>query len=42
MHFGIDKGKVCWLVFDGNRLEPNSTVKDADLEEDDVVEVHIR
>ena len=42
MHFGIDKGKVCWLVFDGNRLEPNSTVKDAELEEDDVVEVHIR
>ena len=42
MHFGIDKGKVCWLVFDGNRLEPNSTVKDAELEDDDVVEVHIR
>lgn len=39
---GIEEGKVCWLVFDGNRLEPNSTVQDAEIEEDDVVEVHIR
>jgi hypothetical protein len=38
----VEEGKVCWLVFDGNRLEPNTTVGEAEMEADDVVEVYIR
>lgn len=38
----VEEGKVCWLVFDGNRLEPNTTVGEAEIEADDVVEVYVR
>lgn len=39
---GLEEGKICWLVFDGVRLDPASTVADVEMEEEDVVEVHIR
>jgi hypothetical protein len=38
----LDEGKTAWLVFDGERLDPGSTVKDVGLEDEDEVEVHIR
>ena len=38
----VDAGKTCWLVFDGERLDPNSTVEDVGLEHEDTVEVHLR
>jgi Ubiquitin-2 like Rad60 SUMO-like len=38
----LDPGKTCWLVFDGDRLEPDSTVADTEIEDGDAVEVHVR
>lgn len=38
----VDPEKTCWLVFDGERLEPESTVEDTEIEDGDAVEVHIR
>jgi Ubiquitin-2 like Rad60 SUMO-like len=38
----VDPGKTCWFVFDGDRLEPDSTVGDTDIEDGDAVEVHVR
>ena len=34
--------KTCWLLFDGERLEPDQTFGDTEVEMNDVVEVHIR
>jgi hypothetical protein len=38
----VPDGKDVALYFDGERLEPDSTVEDADLGDMDAVEVHIR
>ena len=38
----LDPGKTCWLVHDGDRLEPESTVSDTEIEDGDAVEVHVR
>lgn len=38
----LDEGKTAWLVFDGERLEPESTVEDIGLEDQDEIEVHVR
>jgi hypothetical protein len=38
----VDAEKTCWLVFDGERLNPDSTVEDVGLEHEDTVEVHLR
>jgi Ubiquitin-2 like Rad60 SUMO-like len=37
----VEEGEVCWLYFDGERLEPHTTVQDAELETGDIVEVTI-
>lgn len=37
-----DPEKTCWLVFDGERLEPESTVADTEIEDGDAVEVYVR
>lgn len=38
----IDAGKCCWLIHNGDRLEPDSTVAETEIEDEDVVEVHVR
>ena len=38
----LDPEKTCWLVHDGERLEPDSTVGETDIEDGDAVEVHVR
>lgn len=38
----LEEGKTAWLVFDGERLEPESTVEDIGLEDQDEIEVHVR
>ncbi|KIW94725.1 uncharacterized protein Z519_04702 [Cladophialophora bantiana CBS 173.52] len=38
----VDEGKTPWLIFDGDRLDRESTVEDVGLEDDDEVEVSIR
>ncbi|KAF7504302.1 hypothetical protein GJ744_002491 [Endocarpon pusillum] len=38
----IDSAKTCWLVHDGDRLEPESLVRDTEIEDGDAVEVHVR
>jgi Ubiquitin-2 like Rad60 SUMO-like len=38
----VDPGKTCWLVFDGDRLEPESTIGDTEIEDGDAIEVHVR
>lgn len=38
----VDPEKTCWLVHDGNRLEPESIVGDTEIEDGDAVEVHVR
>ena len=38
----IAEEKTCWLIFDGDRLEPESSVEQAGFEEGDEVEVHPR
>ncbi|KEF62781.1 uncharacterized protein A1O9_00754 [Exophiala aquamarina CBS 119918] len=38
----LEEGKTAWLIFDGERLEPQSTVEDLGLEDEDEIEVHIR
>jgi hypothetical protein len=37
----VEEGEVCWLSFDGERLEPNRTVQDAEIENGDMLEVTI-
>jgi len=36
----VDAEKACWLVFDGERLDPDKFVKDTEIEDGDAVEVH--
>ncbi|KAJ9619406.1 hypothetical protein H2204_012682 [Knufia peltigerae] len=38
----IDEGKTAYLIFDGERLDPDKTVEDIELEDEDEVEVSIR
>ncbi|KAK5321873.1 hypothetical protein LTR93_006111 [Exophiala xenobiotica] len=38
----VDEGKTAWLIFDGERLDPERTVGDVELEDEDEVEVSIR
>lgn len=38
----VDPAKTCWLVHDADRLEPDSTVGDTEIEDGDAVEVYIR
>ncbi|KAL6250595.1 hypothetical protein RBB50_002897 [Rhinocladiella similis] len=38
----IDEGKTAYLIFDGERLDPEKTVEDIELEDEDEVEVSIR
>ncbi len=38
----VEHGKTCWLVFDGERLDPDSKIGDTEIEDGDVVDVQIR
>jgi hypothetical protein len=38
----VDPEKTCWLVHDGDRLEPELTVSETEIEDGDAVEVHVR
>lgn len=38
----IDPDKQCYLVFDGDRLEPNATAEELGFEDDDTLEVYLR
>jgi hypothetical protein len=38
----VDEGKTPWLIFDGERLEPEMTVEDVGFEDEEQVEVSIR
>jgi hypothetical protein len=38
----VDQGKICWLVFDGERLDPETRICDTEIEDGDVVDVQIR
>ncbi|KAK5026904.1 hypothetical protein LTS07_007203 [Exophiala sideris] len=38
----VAEGKTPWLIFDGDRLEPEQTVEDVGLEDEDKIEVSIR
>jgi Ubiquitin-2 like Rad60 SUMO-like len=38
----VDPEKTCWLVHDGDRLEPGLTVSETEIEDGDAVEVHVR
>jgi Ubiquitin-2 like Rad60 SUMO-like len=39
---GIDRDKTCWLVFDGDRLAKERSVKDVGFEDGDEIEVYPR
>ena len=39
---GVATDKKCWLIFDGDRLEPERSVEEVGFEEGDEVEVHPR
>jgi len=38
----VEEGKTCWLVFDGDRLDPRATVEEVGFEDEDTVEVYLR
>ena len=38
----IEHGKTCWLVFDGERLDPDTRIGDTEIEDGDAVDVQIR
>jgi hypothetical protein len=38
----IEQGKTCWLIFDGERLDPETRIADTEIEDGDVVDVQIR
>ncbi|RVX74000.1 hypothetical protein B0A52_02890 [Exophiala mesophila] len=42
VQMGLDKGATAWLVFDGERLDPESTAEDVGFENEDEIEVHVR
>ncbi|EXJ65400.1 hypothetical protein A1O7_01741 [Cladophialophora yegresii CBS 114405] len=39
---GIEEGKTPWLIFDGERLEPEMTVEEVGFEDEEQVEVSVR
>ena len=38
----VDEWKTCWLIFDGERLEPEATVGQTEIEDGDTIDVQIR
>ena len=38
----VEKGKTCWLIFDGERLDPDTRICDTEIEDGDAVDVQIR
>jgi hypothetical protein len=38
----VDQEKICWLIFDGERLNPETRICDTEIEDGDVVDVQIR
>jgi hypothetical protein len=38
----IEREKTCWLIFDGERLDPETRIADTEIEDGDVVDVQIR
>ena len=38
----IEQEKTCWLIFDGERLDPETRIADTEIEDGDVVDVQIR
>lgn len=38
----VESSKTCWLIFDGERLEPEATIGDTEIENGDSVDVQIR
>jgi Ubiquitin-2 like Rad60 SUMO-like len=38
----IEQEKTCWLIFDGERLDPETKIADTEIEDGDVVDVQIR
>jgi hypothetical protein len=38
----VDQEKTCWLIFDGERLHPETRICDTEIEDGDVVDVQIR
>jgi Ubiquitin-2 like Rad60 SUMO-like len=38
----IEQGKTCWLIFDGERLDPETRIADTEIEDGDAVDVQIR
>jgi hypothetical protein len=38
----VDQAKTCWLIFDGERLPPETRICDTEIEDGDVVDVQIR
>jgi hypothetical protein len=38
----IVQEKTCWLIFDGERLDPETKIADTEIEDGDVVDVQIR
>ena len=38
----IEQGKICWLIFDGERLDPDTRICDTEIEDGDAVDVQIR
>lgn len=39
---GVEQGKNCWLIFDGERLDPDIRISDTEIEDGDAVDVQIR
>jgi hypothetical protein len=38
----VEQGKTCWLIFDGERLDPETRIGDTEIEDGDAVDVQIR
>jgi hypothetical protein len=38
----VEQEKTCWLIFDGERLEPETRICDTEIEDGDAVDVQIR
>ena len=38
----VEGGKTCWLIFEGERLEPDTTIDNTEIGDGDLVDVQIR
>ena len=38
----VEQGMTCWLIFDGERLDPETRIGDTEIEDGDAVDVQIR